>query len=253
MQFKIFKSAGRALILFICGASFASAETLLVAVASNFTATLQDIALAYHAQTGHTLKTSSASTGKLYAQIQHGAPFDVFMSADEKRADMLVHEGKANAGFARVYALGKLVFISNIEPVGDCVSVLSSADLKWLAIANPDTAPYGSAAQQVMEKLNLWDKLQARLVMGENIAQTLQFVSSTSANAGFVAKSLLSGDAIIKRACEWEVPIDLYAPVRQKMVVLKQSQDKPAVSAFWQFMQSAKAASIIRNHGYDVL
>ena len=239
-------------MLFICSTSFASADTLLVAVASNFTATLQKLAIAYQVQTGHTLKISSASTGKLYAQIQHGAPYDVFMSADEKRADMLVQEAKADAAHARVYALGKLVFISNIQPVGDCISVLSDARLKWLAIANPGTAPYGLAAQQVMVKLNLWDTLQARLVMGENIAQTLQFVSSTSADAGFVAKSMLTGNTRIARACEWDVPTDLYAPVRQKMLVLKKSQDKPAVTAFWKFMQSAKATSIIREHGYDV-
>jgi len=227
------------------------ADTLTVAVASNFAGTLYRLAEPFEKKSGHKIRISSASTGKLYAQINHGAPFDVFMSADEVHADRLVKEGKADASHAAVYALGKLVLVSNIAPDGQCQNVLSDARLKRLAIANPNTAPYGAAAQQVMEHLAVWDKLQAKLVLGENISQTAQFVASTSADAGFVAKSVLIGDHVVARACEWAVPDNLYAPIRQKMVVLNRSKDNPAVLAFWRFMQSNEAADVVRDSGYD--
>lgn len=228
------------------------ADTLTVAVASNFAGTLHQLAKRFEEKSGHKMRISSASTGKIYTQIKNGAPFDVFMSADEAHADRLVREGQVDAGHAAIYALGKLVFISNLATAGECRDVLSDARLKRLAIANPQTAPYGAAAQQVMEHLAVWDTLQAKLVLGESIAQTLQFVESTSANAGFVAKSLLTGDRVVKRACEWLVPGTLYTPIKQKMVVLRRSKDKPAVLAFWRFMQSAEAAAIIRDTGYDL-
>ena len=229
-----------------------TADTLTVAVASNFTGTLHQLALRFEEKSGHKLRISSASTGKIYTQIKHGAPFDVFMSADEVHVDRLVKEGQADASHAAIYALGKLVFISNIAPTGKCQDVLSDARLKYLAIANPNTAPYGAAAQQVMEHLSVWDKLQPRLVVGENIAQTLQFVESTSANAGFVAKSMLIGEHVVKRACEWQVPDAFYAPIKQKMVVLNRARGKAAALSFWQFMQTAEAAAVIRDGGYDV-
>jgi len=228
------------------------ADTLTVAVAANFTGTLYRLAERFEKTNGHKMRISSASTGKLYAQINHDAPFDVFMSADEIHADWLVKEGKADPSHAGVYALGKLVFISNIAPDGQCQNVLSDARLKRLAIANPHTAPYGAAARQVMEHLGVWDKLQAKLLPGESISQTAQFVASTSADAGFVAKSALTGDHVAGRGCEWVVPDNLYAPIRQKMVVLNRSKDKPAVLAFWLFMHSNEAADIVRDSGYDV-
>lgn len=228
------------------------ADPVTVAVTSNFTGALHRLAKRFEEKSGHKMRISSASTGKTYTQIKNGAPFDIFMSADEAHVDRLVREGEADASHAAIYALGKLVFISNIAPAGQCRDVLSDPRLKRLAIANPNTAPYGAAAQQAMEHLAVWDKLQAKLVLGQNIAQTLQFVESASADAGFVAKSALTGDHVVKRACEWLVPDKLYAPIRQKMVVLNRSKDKPAVLAFWRFMQSAEAAAVIRDSGYDL-
>lgn len=225
------------------------ADKLNIAVAANFTGALQQLAEAFKGKSGHEILISSASTGKIYTQIKNGAPFDVFMSADEVHPDKLVKEGIADVDHDIVYALGKLVFISNIAVKGKCQDALSDARLVHLAIANPQAAPYGTAAQQVLEHMGVWDKMQAKLVQGENISQTLQFVSSGSANAGFVAKSTVGGASF---ACEWAVPDNLYTPIRQKMVVLNQSKAKPAVQAFWQFMQSAEAIAIIRNNGYDV-
>ena len=230
----------------------AVADTLKVAVASNFADTLHQLADRFDAKTGNTVLVSSGSTGKLYTQIANGAPFDIFMAADEKRPDLLLKKGLADTSHASVYAQGKLVFVSNIPPTGECRSVMSDARVKRLAIANPKTAPYGAAAQQVMQHLGIWDKVQSKLVQGENIAQTLQFVDSTSANAGFVAKSMLLADNKFKAACEWDIPGDLYNPINQKMVILSKSKDKAVVLAFWKYMQSPEAAVVIRDSGYDV-
>lgn len=230
----------------------AAADTLIVAVASNFAGTLQKLADRFKETSGHEVLISSASTGKIYAQIKNGAPFDIFMSADEAHVDKLVREGQLEASPTAIYAIGKLVFISNLPAAGRCQDVLADAKLGHVAIANPQSAPYGMAAQQVMQYLGVWDKLQSKLVVGENIAQTLQFVASTSADAGFVAKAGLMGETAVARACEWEVPADLHTPLSQKMGVLKSAKNKPAVRAFWQFMQSVEASTIIRDGGYDL-
>jgi molybdate transport system substrate-binding protein len=244
--------ASIAFLFSLLSSAVSTADTLTVAVASNFAGALHQLAQRFEEKSGHKLRISSASTGKIYSQIKNGAPFDVFMSADEVHVDRLVKEGQADARDAAIYALGKLVFISNLAPAGKCQDVLSDARLKYLAIANPSTAPYGAAARQVMEHLSVWEKLQPRLVLGENIAQTLQFVESTSANAGFVAKSMLIGEHVVKRACDWQVPDTFYTPIKQKMALLNRSRGNPAALSFWRFMHSAEAAAVIRDNGYDV-
>lgn len=229
------------------------AENLRVAVASNFAYTLKLLSDDFNNETGHQLLISSASTGKLYTQIQHGAPFDVFLSADEKHPELLVSENRADASSEYVYAKGQIVLLSNLTPVPGCQDVLTSPDLKRLSIANPETAPYGAAAKQVMEKLSLWQELEPRLVKGENIAQTLQFVSTKNAEAGFVAKSMLKMGKEIDHACIWDIPTDMYTPIKQKMVLLNKAKDNAAAQAFMQYMHSAKAKEIIRATGYDVM
>ncbi|MDA3870514.1 MAG: molybdate ABC transporter substrate-binding protein [Gammaproteobacteria bacterium] len=227
------------------------ADNINVAVASNFSHTLQMLAGDFKAKTGHQLRISSASTGKLYTQINHGAPFDIFMAADEGRPDRLIAEGKASAELSRVYAIGRLVLISNIKAKKTCQDVLDSPALKRLAIANPKTAPYGLAAQQTLEKLQRWQTLKSKLVMGENVAQPLQFVATGNAGAGFVAQSMLRQGAQINLACEWAVPMDMHEPIKQKMLVLTKASNKPAVIAFWHYMQTDTAKTIIKNSGYD--
>lgn len=231
----------------------AQAETLNVAVASNFVHTLKLLSADFKKQTGHQLRISSASTGKLYTQIQHGAPFDVFLAADEERPDLLLSQSKADKATAYVYAKGQIVLMSNITSGVSCQEVLSSSDLKRLSIANPKTAPYGVAAKQVMVELDLWSQLQPRLVKGENIAQTLQFVSTKNAQAGFIAKSMLKMGRPIDYACIWNIPTDMYSPIKQKMVVLNKAKGKPSAQAFIQYIQSAEAKEIIKASGYDVL
>jgi len=230
-----------------------------VAVASNFKHALQKLAIDFKDKTSHDLRIISASSGKLFAQIKHGAPFDVFLSADEKRADLLVKEKISSAEDAYIYAMGKLVLFSNIEETGECKDMLTSHRLKKLAIANPKIAPYGLAAKQVLQKLGLWQQLKPRLVMGENIAQTLQFVSTKNAEAGFVAQSMVKIAMVdiamhntgTDDACTWEVPAYMYSPINQKMVIL--SKNKKPVQAFAQYMRSVEAKEIIKAMGYDVL
>ncbi len=239
-------------LLFLLSGSLNAAE-LSIAVASNFKYTLQKLGADFKLKTGHELIISSASSGKLYAQIKHGAPFDVFLSADEKLPDLLIRDKIASSESAHIYALGKLVLISNIETRGDCKSAISSNRLKHLAIANPEIAPYGLAAKQVLQKLDLWQQLQPRIVMGENVAQTLQFVATKNAGAGFVAQSMINMDAQIDYACIWNVPADMYSPVKQKMVLLNKAKGKLASLTFTQYIQSAAAKEIIKSSGYDVL
>ena len=142
------------------------AGSLNVAVASNFSHTLHSISEDFNSRTGHQLRISSASTGKLYTQIKLGAPFDVFMAADENRPNRLITEGNATSALSKIYATGKLVLLSNIKPDKTCRDIIDNAKLKWLAIANPKIAPYGAAARQVLEKLQRWDSVKTRLVMG---------------------------------------------------------------------------------------
>ncbi len=243
--------------LFLCFVLLVSEKTFAdevsIAVASNFKSTLQKISAGFKVATGHDLKISSGSSGKLFAQIKHGAPFDVFLSADEKLPDLLIRDKIASSESAYIYALGKLVLISNIETRDDCKNAIISSRLKHLAIANPKIAPYGLAAKQVLQKLDLWQQLQPRIVMGENVAQTLQFVATKNAGAGFVAQSMINMDAQINYACIWNVPVEMYSPVKQKMVLLNKAKDKLASLAFIQYIQSAAAKEIIKSSGYDVL
>ena len=236
----------------------AYAAEINVAVASNFKSTLQKISADFKVATGHDLKISSASSGKIFAQIKHGAPYDVFLSADEKLPDQLVRDKLASSESTHIYALGKLVLIANLESSRGCENIISSNRLKHLAIANPEIAPYGLAAKQVLQKLDLWQQLQPRIVMGENAAQTLLFVSTKNADAGFIAQSmlhmaLLNMGKTMDSVCVWNVPANMYAPIKQKMVLLDKAKDKPAVLKFVQYMQSATAKEIIKSSGYDVL
>lgn len=235
------------------GTSNSSADSVRVAVASNFSHTLKLLASDFHSSTGHTVKVSSASTGKLFTQIMHGAPFDIFMSADEKRANLLIQSGKTKKELSLVYAIGKLALLSNIQPNQQCRDVLSSNNIKYFAIANPKTAPYGAAAKQVLQQLNQWSTLEKKLVLGENIAQTMQFVSTGSASAGLVALSLLTRNNKLKNACTWHVPSNMHDPIKQKMVVLSKSKDKIAAKAFWKYMQSMDALNIVKKSGYDII
>lgn len=229
----------------------AHADTVSVAVAANFTAPMQKIAAAFETDTGHKAELSFGATGKFYAQITHGAPFQVLLSADDTTPARLEREGKAVAPSRFTYAIGTLVLWSaqpgTVDAKGD---VLKSGDFKHLAIANPKLAPYGAAALQVMEKLGVATALQPRLVQGENIAQTFQFVSTGNAQLGFVALSQVMADGKIRSGSAWQVPASLHEPIRQDAVLLMPGKDSAAASALLTYLRGSKARAIIQSYGY---
>ncbi len=227
------------------------ADQVNIAVASNFITTLRQLASSFEERSGHTLRISSASTGKLYAQISHGAPFDLFLSADEARPARLVQEGKAVASSQTTYALGQLVFWSPKNRANDdAIALLKSTAIKRIAIANPKTAPYGLAAQSVLNKLDLWQHSNIKRVRGENISQTFQFVISGAVDGGFVALS--QTHAGLQEGLVWQVPADYYAPIKQQVVLLNRAAKNRAALSFLTFILSGDGQKIIQQSGYAI-
>lgn len=226
----------------------AAAARIQVAVASNFVTALEALAAEYAAASGHEVLISSGSTGKHYAQIRHGAPFDLFFAADAERPRLLEEAGATVPGTRFTYALGRLVLWSpRADPAVDRGEVLAKGDYRHLAMANPDLAPYGAAAREVLQGLGLWEALAGRRVYGENIAQTFQFVSSGNAELGFVALSQLGGPQGERGGSRWEVPEHLHAPIVQQAVLLR---DSPAGHGFIAFINSPRGRDLIRAQGY---
>ena len=226
------------------------AESVRVAVASNFRDTLQQIAAEFERQSPHAVVLSSGSTGKHYAQIVNGAPFDLFFAADAERPAQLETENRCVKGSRFTYAIGRLVLWSpdedRVDPEG---AVLGRLEYRHLAIANPDLAPYGRAARETLQALGLWDRLRGKLVTGENIGQAYQFVKSGNAELGFVARSQLHRVGAAAGGSRWEVPEALHQPIEQQAVLLRPG---PAAESFLAFMRGEKALEIIRAHGYGV-
>ena len=243
-----------ALTLTFANLHAAQAADVQVAVAANFTAPMQDIAALFAKETGHKAELSFGSTGKFYAQISNGAPFDVFLSADDKTAGRLVSDGKAVGTTLMPYALGSLVLWS---PTGGMVDsegkVLATGNFAHLAVANPKLAPYGAAAMQTLDKLGLTDKLQSKLVMGENIGQTYQFVHTGNAQLGFVALSQVMKDGKIPQGSAWRVPTEMHSPIRQDAVVLERGKDNPAAAALMQYLKSDAARTVMKSYGYEII
>lgn len=234
--------------------SQAIAAEVMVAVASNFTAPMKDIAARFQQHSGHTLIMAFGSSGKFTAQIHNGAPFEVFLSADQAKPEALIRAGFASADSRFTYALGRLA-LWTITPDVDVRAQLHSGQFRKLALANPRLAPYGTAAQQTLAALALTDSVATRQVMGENIAQTWQFVSSGNAQLGFVALSQVMSGGHINNGSVWIVPDTLYQPIRQDAVLLKKGELKkgepnPAARAFLAFLQSAEVTELIRGYGY---
>ncbi len=233
-------------------ASKADADEIKIAVAANFTDATRELAPLFEQATGHTTSISFGSTGKLYSQIEHGAPFELFLAADTKRPIKAEKEGLAVAGSRFIYAKGKLVLWSaKADLFTDGEAFLKTGAFDHLALANPKTAPYGLAAEQVMRHLGLLEQLRPKLVQGDSISQTFQFAATGNAQAGFVALAQIKGwqgDT----GTLWEIPEDHYAPIEQAAVLLKQGEDNPAAAAFLEFLKSDSARELIEQYGYAV-
>lgn len=227
------------------------AAEVQVAVASNFLAPMQRIAAAFERDTGHRARLAAGATGKFYAQIRNGAPFEVLLAADETTPARLEAEGRAVAGTRFTYAIGRLVLWSpRAEYVDAEGAILRRGGFAHLAVANPRTAPYGAAAAQVLAALGLGDALAARLVTGENIGQTYQFVASGNAELGFVALSQVMADGKLAGGSAWPVPDELYLPIRQDAVLLERGADNPAAAALLDYLRGDAARALIGGYGY---
>jgi molybdate transport system substrate-binding protein len=241
------------LLVSLIGASFgARADEVSVAVAANFTAPMQKIAAEFEKDTGHKVVASFGSTGKFYAQIKNGAPFEVLLTADDETPAKLIAENAALAGSQFTYAIGKLVLWSaKAGVVDDKGDVLKKGNFDHLSIANPKLAPYGAAGVEVMKGLGAHDTVQPKIVMAENISQAYQFVSTGNALLGFVALSQVLKDGKIEGS-SWIVPAKLYTPIRQDVVVLEKGKGKPAALAFAKYLKGDKSIAIIKSFGYEL-
>jgi len=248
---RMLRQISAALILLFLHVSADAAE-VKAAVAANFTAAIGKLQPIFEQQTGHHLLPSFGATGQLYAQIGNGAPFDVFLSADDKAPAKLVKEGHAVAGTEFIYARGELALWSADKTyVDNKGEVLKRNQYAHLAIANPDTAPYGLAAVQTLKKLGLYDTVKPKFVQGDNIAQTQLFVASKNAPLGFIALAQVLATPEADRGSWWQVPADLHDPIDQQAVLLKTAEKNEAARAFLKFLQTPEALKVVHDLGYS--
>jgi molybdate transport system substrate-binding protein len=226
------------------------ADPIRIAVAANFSSPMQQLIQRFEASSPHRIVASYGASGKFVSQIAQGAPFDVLLAADESSVQHLIDANLADPDSRLTYAIGQLVLWSADKTRVDAAGkVLASGKFTHLALAQPKLAPYGLAGQQVLQNLNLWPALQSKLIFGENVAQTWQFVDSGNAELGFVALS-----QVLARpgGSYWRVPPTLYQPIRQQGVILKSAANQAASKQFWQFLKSDEARQLIRSAGYLV-
>jgi molybdate transport system substrate-binding protein len=242
------QGAGLALVaIAIATSGLAHAANTNVAVAANFTEPSREIAQLFKSKTGDEAVLSFGSTGQFYTQITQGAPFQVFLSPDQSTPKKLADGGLAVADSLFTYAVGKLILFSRSPGLMMGEQTLREAKFNKIAIANPATAPYGAAAVETMKALGVYDALASKIVQGENIAQTFQFVDTGNAEVGFVALS----QAIARQGgSRWAVPPNLYGAIRQDAVLLRSGTDSEAAKAFLAFLKGPEAHSVIERYGY---
>lgn len=226
------------------------ADDIHVAVAANFAKPLEKLAADFEKATGNNVLAAAGASGKLVEQMKNGAPFDVFLAADQTNPLKLEQEKLDVPGSRFTYAIGKLVLWSASPGVVDNNGVvLKTGAFQHLAIATPKTAPYGTAAQEVLEKLGLKDTLKAKIVQGDSITQTQQFVSSGNAELGFLALSQVVKDT---SGSSWQVPQDLYTPLYQDAILLKTGENNAAAKALLDYLKTDAALAVIKDYGYDL-
>jgi len=220
------------------------AEQALVAVAANFLRPAEALVEAFETASDHQINLAGGSTGQHYAQIVHGAPFDVFLAADSDRPTLLEAEGLGEGRL--VYALGRLALYSRSKaPVALGFSSLN--DVRFVAIANPALAPYGRAAKEALDHAGLWDEMQDRIVQGQNVGQAFGMVASGNAEVGLVALS----QALASQGDHWKVPADYHEPIRQEAILLNRGKGNLAAEGFLNYLASDAAQAVIEEHGYD--
>ncbi len=226
------------------------AEEITLAVAANFTAPMKLLAAEFEKDSGHKVVASYGSTGKFYAQIKNGAPFQILLAADDEIPAKLVKENMGVGGSQFTYAVGKLVLWSAKPGLVDSAgAVLKKGDFAHLALADPKLAPYGAAGLETLKALGIYEALQPKLVTAENVTQAFQFVSSGNAELGFVALSQVLKDGRIEGS-SWLVPENLYTQIRKDAVILEPGKGRAAVEALMKFLKGDKAKAIIKSFGY---
>jgi molybdate transport system substrate-binding protein len=241
---KMLAAAG-VMLFALSGTAFAGQTN--IAVAANFTEAAKEIAAAFKARTGHEAVLSFGATGHLYTQITQDAPFQILLSADAERPQKAVDDGLGVADSKFTYAVGKLVLWSKTADFVKGEETLKAGQFAKIAIANPAAAPYGAAAVELMKKLNVYDTLQPKIVQGNNIAQTQQFIDTGNAELGFIALSQLAGK---ESGSRWLVPQTLYAPIKQDAVLLKKGVANEEAKDFMTFLKGPEATAIIKKYGY---
>ncbi|MYA07240.1 MAG: molybdate ABC transporter substrate-binding protein [Holophagales bacterium] len=235
----------------LLAASGAAAGEVTVAVAANAAEAVEALAADFEQRTGHRVTVTVGSTGKLYAQILHGAPFDVFLAADQERPRLLVEQGLAVEDSRRTYAIGQLVLWSSDPTIEATPETLRTGSFRRLAIANPDLAPYGAAARNVLRELGLWESLRSKIVVGENVGQSFTMAASGNAELGLVALSSVISPRNGREGSYWEIPEHLHRPIRQDAVLLGRAGNT-AARAFHLFLSSPKALATIESFGFVV-
>jgi molybdate transport system substrate-binding protein len=244
-----------ALVLLTAG-SFACAQEITVAAAADMSAALPELVAAYTKKTGQAVKLSFGASGNLTNQIRNGAPFDIFLSADEQYPRQLITEGMASQDSLYRYAVGRLVlWVPNDSPLDLSklgIQALLDPSVKKIAIGNPATAPYGRAAEAALRHFGIYDQVSSRLVLGENISQAAQFVESGNAQAGLIALSHALAPAMKKKGRYWTVPLDAYPTLNQAAVVLSRSRRQDAASKFLDFLRSPEGAALLTSYGFSL-
>jgi len=242
-----------AILLALAFSTLLHAETVQVAVAANFTAPMKAIAADFEKETGHKPQLSFGATGKFYAQIKSGAPFDLLFSADDETPLKLEQEGDVVPGTRFTYGTGRLVLWSARPGFVDAQGqVLKTGAFNKLALAAPKLAPYGVAAMETLTRLGLQDTLSTKIVQGESIGQTFSFISTGNAELGFVALSQVMDQGQIKSGSAWVVPASLHSPLRQDAALLTHGKNNPAATALLNFLKTDKIKAIIRLYGYEL-
>lgn len=243
-----------ALLLALLLAPLAAADEVAVAAASDLSFVFKELAARFQQRTGHTVKLSLGSSGNFYSQLQNGAPFDLFFSADIGYPQKLVEQGLAEPGSLYQYATGRIVLWTrndvplDLQKLG--MNALLEGKVRKIAIANPRHAPYGRAAVAAMQKLGVYDRVTGKLVFGENISQTAQFVDSGNADVGILALSLAVAPAMHDKGKYWEIPAEAYPPIEQGAAIMKASPHKQAAAAFLDYLKSAEGVATMQRYGF---